>query len=638
MFTKKESIRQIPGFFSYMELFSSNKLAYSLFIGTPITLGFLLAIINSFFKGSFDLFYFIRYTFFFFILSGWGTLFSITFYARKSPLLRAPPKGWALQINIFLCAVMGMTFLFGNTLAIILDNLTFQEVFFILGAVISYIVAFVVYFSFTTVSRPGYLILSLVQPVSAIILYSLYRYVWDYPLAYAITLSMLFFARAMIFFVVCALIFAIPYRRGLFQVSNIYKEATGMSGYPFIRAFILSMLTDGNDALIESYFDNVGIKSEVKIQYLFIRSGKTKELKGLFIIPNVHFGPFKTCGSSDLPEHLYSAFKDIPGTTVYHTTNDHTQNLTTQEYVEIILKRVKEDVHYIRNNEETEWIQETNEFVRKNSNSAKLLGTEIANIPIVFITRHPLPSDDIESKIGVQIRDFAKSYGYEDIIIIDAHNAIIGDEVLIKLDSIESQDLINASEKFLKSKKVQKTEKVQMLYGVANGTFKNYSEKDGIGIGGIVLHLFKNMKTDQKTALIHFDANNAYVDIRSYILNALQKRGIEKGEITTSDSHTVARQFSGRGYSPIGDKIEIDEILTKIDDLIQKAETNLEPVEFYYKNSIEDNIKIWGNPKYFNAILDTLKECIKVSQSLLTFSLIIPTFFSFILLFFLYNI
>jgi len=118
----------------------------------------------------------------------------------------------------------------------------------------------------------------------------------------------------------------------------------------------------------------------------------------------------------------------------------------------------------------------------------------------------------------------------------------------------------------------------------------------------------------------------------------LQNRGIERGEITTSDSHTVARQFSARGYSPIGDKIKIDDILEKLDVLIQEAENNLEPVEFYYKASSEDNVKIWGNPRYFYAILDTLKECLKVSQKLLTLSLIIPTFFSLILLLFLYNI
>jgi predicted neutral ceramidase superfamily lipid hydrolase len=411
-----------------------------------------------------------------------------------------------------------------------------------------------------------------------------------------------------------------------------------MSGYPFIRAFVLSMTTEGNDDLIESYFDRVGIKSSVKIQYLLIRSSRTKRLKGLIIIPNIHFGPFKTCGSSDLPEHIYKAFKDIPGITVYHTTNDHTQNLTTQGNVEIILERIKKDINAIRNDDEIVWANKIKDFSRKISNSAKLIGAEISHVPLVFITRHPLPSDDIEAGIGDEIRNFATSNGFKDIMIIDSHNAIIGDEILIKKDSIESQDLINVSKKFITSKTIQDSDKVQMLYGVANDSFKQYSEKDGIGYGGIVLHLFKNEITNQKTALIHFDGNNAYVDIRSYILNLLQNRGIERGEITTSDSHTVARQFSGRGYSPIGDKIKIDEILKKLDSLIQIAEDSLEPVEFYYKTSIVDNIKIWGNPKYFNAILDTLKECIKVSQNLLTFSLIIPTFFSFILLFFLYNI
>ncbi|MCK4687068.1 MAG: DUF2070 family protein, partial [Candidatus Lokiarchaeota archaeon] len=489
---------------------------------------------------------------------------------------------------------------------------------------ISYIIAFVIYFSFTTVGRPGNIILALLQPISAILFYSVYTF----------QLSFDFFIRSIIFFISCALLFAIPYRRGLFQVSNIYKEATGMNGYPFIRAFILSMMTDGNDDLLEKYFDKVGVESHVKLQYLLIRSVKTERIKGLFIIPHVHFGPFKTCGSSDLPEHIYREFNDIPGTTVYHTANDHTQNLTSQNYVDKIIDRIKLDINEIKSNSELEWIKEVSDFSRKFSNSAKLLGIKIGNIPLIFITRHPLPSDDIEADVGERIRDNAKKFDYRDIIIIDAHNAIIGDEILIKKKSIEANDLINVSKKFLKSKTVKNMPVSQMFYGVAKDPLNEYSEKEGIGYGGIVVHLFKNSNTNQKTVLIHFDGNNAYIDIRSYILNLLQNKGVERGEITTSDSHTVARQLTSRGYSPIGDKIKIDFILDKIDFLLQEAESDLEPVEFYYNDSIEDNIKIWGDSNYFNAIMDTLKECIKVSQNLLTFSLIVPAFFSLVLLLF----
>ena len=122
------------------------------------------------------------------------------------------------------------------------------------------------------------------------------------------------------------------------------------------------------------------------------------------------------------------------------------------------------------------------------------------------------------------------------------------------------------------------------------------------------------------------------------MLNMLQNRGIERGEITTSDSHTVARQLTRRGYSPIGDRIKIDIILDKLRILLKIAEKDLEPVEFYYKDSTEEDIKIWGNPSYFNIIMTTLQECLRVSQRLFSLSLVIPTLFSLILLLFYYNI
>ncbi|MFX1391234.1 MAG: DUF2070 family protein [Promethearchaeota archaeon] len=627
MIIKKPHNRQIPGIISYLDFFSSKKLAFSILFGTPIILGFVSLLLNYIWIEKLDFFHFIRFIFLFLLTSIGGSLFSMIFYSKRSPLLKPPPVGWSVQMNAFYSAMMEVTLIFGQIVTILLHDIYYQEVFLILGSILSYIVAFVIYFSFTTVGRPGNLILALIQPITAIGLYSLYTGQFNID----------FFIRAMIFFVACALLFAIPYRRGLFRVSNIYQEVTGIRGYSFIRAFVLSMMTEGNDNIIESYFDRLGIRSDVKIQYLFIRNIESKEIKGTFIIPNVHFGPFKTCGSSDLPENIYKEFKDIPGITVYHSTNDHTQNLTSQEFVDQIVEKVKKDINEITSNQEYKWIQQIRDFTRKISNSAKLIGTEVADIPIVFITRHPLPSDDIELEIGDKIRDIAISNGYKEIMIIDSHNAIIGDEILIKKGSIEANDLIDVSKKYMESVTVKSVKEVHMLYGVAKDPLDEYSENDGIGVGGIVVHLFKNVESGYKTALIHFDANNAYVEIRSNILNFLQNRGIEKGEITTSDSHTVARQFSNRGYSPIGDKIRTNYILNKLEILIEEAERNMEPVEFLYKESIV-NVKIWGNPQYFDTIIETLKECIKVSQNLLTISLIVPTFFSLILLIFLYNI
>ena len=629
MYAQQPPTRHIPGILSYLDFFSTTKSALLLFFCLPGIISFLSFILNSLLTNIWNFFYLSNLIITVYATTGGGVLISIIFFSKKSPLLTLPPKGWALQMNSLFTGVMGLSLLIGQTIAIFLRSAAFQEVFLILGTIISFIITYVVYFSFTTVGKYGNFILAFVQPAIIITFYSIF----------ASILPFFFFLRAMLFFTVCAIIFAIPYARSLSRVSNIYRQATGLGGYPFIRAFVLSMLTEGNDELLESFFDKIGVETNVKIQYLAIRSEKTKKIKGLFVIPQIHFGPFKTCGSSDLPAHIYDEFKNIKGTTIYHTTNDHAMNLTSQKELEKVLSKIKSDVKHIQDDSKIEWIKEVNATSRNMSNSAKLLGFDINNIAIVFLTRHPLPSDDIQMQVGEEIRKIAKAKGYREIIIIDAHNSIIGDEVLIRNRSIEANDFITVSEKFLVSNKESDlSNKMLVHYGVAKDLMLEYSEKDGIGTGGLVVHLFKDVVSNQKTVFIHFDANNAYVDVRSFVLNQLQNRGIEWGEITTSDSHTVARQFSPRGYSPIGDKITLEKILEKIDTLLIEAENNLEEVEFHYHDSVIERVKIWGDPKYFEVVMNTLFKCIKVSQGLFTYSLIIPALFSIILLVFFYNI
>jgi len=629
MYSQKQPSREIPGVISYMDFFSTKKLAYTVFFSVPVLIGIISMFLNVIHTGVWNFIYFFINISIFFTISGSGAILSIFYYAKKAPILGLPNKGgWGLQMNSFFTGIIGISLLIGQVLVIFLRNNTFQDVLFMLGTVVVYIIAYVIYFSFTTAGTYGNLVLSLVQPIIGIALYGILT----------AQISIIFFIRAIIFFCLCAFIFAVPYARSMVRVSNIYRELTGIGGYPFIRAFVLSMMTDGNDDLIESFFENIGIEADVKIQYLFIRTIKSKKLKGLFVIPHVHFGPFKTCGSSDLPAQIYEQ-NFCSGTTVYHTTNDHTQNLTSQKEVDKLISRIKGDVEKIEKIGSEKWIHEIEDVSRKMSNSAKLIGIEISDIPIIFLTRHPLPSDDMQASIGEQIRSYAKSEGFKEIIIIDSHNAIIDDENLIKFGSIESNDLIRVSQNFMKRIKNQNEKSRSVVqYGIAKDQLKEFTEKDGIGPGGLVVHLFKNSNTNQKTALIHFDANNAYLEVRSYILNMLQNRGIELGEVTTSDSHIVARKFTRRGYSPIGEKIRLDKILEKLDELIKKAEKNMEEVEFYYYDSIEENVKIWGDPKYFDVIMRTLQECIRMSQRLFTLSLIAPTLISLILLIFFFNV
>ena len=86
-------------------------------------------------------------------------------------------------------------------------------------------------------------------------------------------------------------------------------------------------------------------------------------------------------------------------------------------------------------------------------------------------------------------------------------------------------------------------------------------------------------------------------------------------------------------YTKVTNRLNKKNKIPKNYDLTySQAENNLEEVEFYYHDSIVERVKIWGNPRYFEVIMNTLFKCIKVSQGLFTYGLIIPALFSIILL------
>ena len=126
----------------------------------------------------------------------------------------------------------------------------------------------------------------LIRPVSGILIYSFFSQ----------QITIIFFLKAIIFFSVSATIFAFIYGPLMAFVSLPYRKSTGIGGYNFIRAFIEALITDNHNDLIEQYFEKIGEEDSLRIQYLALRDKDTKEIKGLFLVPNVHFGPFKTDG------------------------------------------------------------------------------------------------------------------------------------------------------------------------------------------------------------------------------------------------------------------------------------------------------------------------------------------------------
>ena len=636
MYDVQKNSRRSPGFFSLFNLFTNKIVITALMIIFPLLIGLIATLFNFIFKipRLFDFIYFSHITAIFYIILIAGVLSCITF-RNSVPILNYKIS---ILINIYGITFFAASYFFGQFLELYLDNITFIEMFFILGGLLSYIVQFVIYFSFTTIKTPLNIFLALIQPVFGIFFYSVFTE----------SITIAFYLRAMVFFCSAAVIFVIPYSAGMFSVSKIYRSKTGIGGYNFVRAFVTSLLVDDQDDLVESYFEEIGVKTSLKILYTAFRSKKTKKLKGLFIVPDVHFGPFKTSGSAALTEEIYNKFNNyggsLTGLTVFHTTSTHGENLTSHKYNSSILQIIDDDINELKFSE-----VKIPEFHRCISGKAKILGTSfnngtiennsIRNNPFLIISRHPFPSDDMMPEIGEKISKSSKEYGLlGDASIIDAHNAIIGDEVLIKVDSPECKEINEVSKIFLKniSDSIQNNEIYDFKYGTAFDPMDEFNVSSGIGAGGIRLHLFKINK--QTTAIIHFDGNNALMDVRSRLINLGENKGIDRVEVTTSDSHTVARILSSQGYYPIGAKIPISTILKKVDLLLDTAKSNLEPVEVAIHKSITPGFTKWGDLSYFDVVIETIEQALHKSKQLLTISLLIPFFISILLATFYFNI
>jgi predicted neutral ceramidase superfamily lipid hydrolase len=353
-----------------------------------------------------------------------------------------------------------------------------------------------------------------------------------------------------------------------------------------------------------------------------------RNIKGLFVLPNVHFGPFKTAGSAALPETIYSKFGDIQGLTVFHTSVTHGENFASRQSNALVCKQIEEDM--------SQFLFKTpkiSKFHRTLHGQTKILGFVTEKTPYIFATRHPFPTDDIMPGVGESIKKRSNDNQLASPFFVDCHNAIIGDEILITENSKEGNELIDASEQFFKNIKNQSTFS-EVQYGCAK-TKVPFPIDAGIGSGGIVCHFFKIDK--QKNVLIHVDSNNALISVRNQIVDLSQKKGIDCIELTTSDTHNVVRVISSRGYHPLGEKVKLNYLIPEIDKLIDEAERNAEPVEIAEFESETPNYYFWPNIEYFDLIILTIQRCLTVSKFLLTIGLAFPMVFAFLLITFLYG-
>ena len=188
------------------------------------------------------------------------------------------------------------------------------------------------------------------------------------------------------------------------------------------------------------------------------------------VLPDIHPGPFHPVGGSNIP---YLIYKNMDSTAmVMHSISNHDLNLPSQEEVNNYLTSIS-DSEVLRNG------VGCTEPVTVQINNARAGGLLFDKTALLFLSLSPHGMEDLTMDIRTQIEQFAKNRNYEQVMIVDTHNAM-GDEI----SKEDSEDLLIAAKSTLDTLKTKQS--YPFKFGYQNSNDMNIKKADN-SMGGIAI-------------------------------------------------------------------------------------------------------------------------------------------------------
>ena len=159
---------------------------------------------------------------------------------------------------------------------------------------------------------------------------------------------------------------------------------------------------------------------------------------------------------------------------VMHSISNHDLNLPSQEEVNNYLTSIS-DSEVLRNG------VGCTEPVTVQINNARAGGLLFDKTALLFLSLSPHGMEDLTMDIRTQIEQFAKNRNFEQVMIVDTHNAM-GDEI----SKEDSEDLLIAAKSTLDTLKTKQS--YPFKFGYQNSNDMNIKKAD-IAMGGIAILL-----------------------------------------------------------------------------------------------------------------------------------------------------
>jgi len=279
----------------------------------------------------------------------------------------------------------------------------------------------------------------------------------------------------------------------------------------------------GIDDDLESQITKLGEERDVKIfSILFHRKNDTIAL----IVPGVHFGPFKTLGSTLLPQYIEEAL-NLKGikTFILHGAGSHELDLVNKAEARKLSINIVEKIHYhyYINADKVEAIYEPFR-VYNGLHEAFVIQTN--SLVLIALSTPIIGGDDIPYEVQRYAEMITPIYGFKDAAIIDCHNS----EGLRELDPNKFNPIVVAA--------------ISIRKKMCNNFKTGYGEARVYGnVRGLCENKVKVLTIDcdgVKYSLIYLYGNNAKIGVRDSLRRIALNNGIKDAEVITLDDHSCS--------------------------------------------------------------------------------------------------
>lgn len=367
----------------------------------------------------------------------------------------------------------------------------------------------------------------------------------------------------------------------LYMLDRLGKRV-GMPSLPLFRAFMLNWVV-GLNAPLETLLEKMGENEDIEVTLLKFDSSKPK---AAIIVPLVHPGPFKNIGSSLLPSLLKRDFEKKYGCDTCTPLGilGHELDLASQAQNHKIITQVIEAANF------NATADLATPFVKVTENVATASCQIFGNTAFISFTVAPKTTEDLPQELGRIVREEAQKYGLNCALLVNAHNSI--DDLNDVEDSLDALQI--AASKCLQ--KAVSLPRKRFMIGSATIFPKEFTLKDGMGTGGITAIVVQVEK--QKTAYIVIDGNNMITGLREKILSSLTSEGFEANEVFTTDTHAVSALVTGRrGYHPVGEVMNHDQLISQIINVAKAAVANIEDAKAGCMRLVVPQVRVIGKSR-----------------------------------------